>query len=102
MPLLAFGLMAGAFAFLMGGFDTVLGTIAGIISGVSAFLGFVFLALGFPIHDAQVENTKENTEKNHEEVGTTSLPTVRKETTDPDDDDVDWSTCNFPTSGFSH
>lgn len=101
MPMLVFGLLVGlGFIPVSGYFYVNYGHVAGSIAALISFVGFVIAGLAPPINDAQRGNTPKTTRKDHKDIGHTHPDEVKRDTADPDDDDVDWST--YPVVSDPH
>lgn len=100
MPLLVFGLLVGVYALSVGAFYAWFGLTAAFIAAALGVVGFVIASLSPPLNDALRGNTPKTTRKANKRAGHTSSEVIAAETSDPDDDVVDFST--YPTAPDTH
>lgn len=99
MPLLVFGLLVGVYALSVGAFYAWFGLTTAFIAAALGVVGFVIVSLTPPLNDAIRGNTPKTTRKANKRAGHTSTAVITEETSDPDDDPVDWSTYTFGSPG---
>jgi hypothetical protein len=89
-PFLAFGLLVGVFAFGLGILIDLLGRSAAEVVAWSLIGGLLLGAVTLFLLETFVFGDGPFTRLLNKNIGTTRPDVVRRETSDPDDDPVDW------------